>query len=275
MKPQDALKLLEQEENLPVLPQLFYQIVEAASDPDTPISELSRLILEDQVLTGRIIKERLDVEWICEGRVDYSSYDLMRAMTKAGCKIIYFGIESANQRILDYYQKQITPHQSRTAIRTARKAGMDIIVGSFIVGAPTETRREIENTLRFAQEVPIDVPQYNILGVFPGMDIWDEFKAKGYLTKEQEKQHWEMGIAVANVYPDTVSYEEIKSLIRQYYRQFFMQRPNFLLAQLARTLRSPYRLNIVKTNLSRIGAITKGWKDFVAFEGEEQSMIET
>jgi putative nucleotidyltransferase with HDIG domain len=56
MKPQDALKLLEQEENLPVLPQLFYQIVEAASDPDTPISELSRLILEDQVLTGRVLR---------------------------------------------------------------------------------------------------------------------------------------------------------------------------------------------------------------------------
>jgi hypothetical protein len=195
-------------------------------------------------------------------------------MTKAGCKIIYYGIESANQRILDYYQKQITPHQSKTAIKTARKAGIDIIVGSFIVGAPTETRREIENTLKFAQEVPIDVPQFNILGVFPGMDIWDEFRAKGYLTKEQEEQHWEMGVAVANVHPDTVSIEEIKSLIRQYYRRFFIQRPNFLLAQLARTLRSSYRLSIVKTNLSRIGSITKGWKDFVTFEGEEKSMIE-
>jgi len=225
-------------------------------------------------LCKEIIRERLDIEWICEGRVDYASYELMRSMVKAGCKIIYFGIESANQRILNYYQKQITPQQSRTAVKTARKAGMDIIVGSFIVGAPTETRQEIENTLKFAQEVPLDVPQYNILGVFPGMAIWDEFKEKGFLTREQEQQHWEMGVAVANVHPDTVPYEEIKDLIRNYYRQFFIQRPNFLLEQLARTMKSSFRFDIIKANLSRIGSIARSWKDFVAFEGEEQSMIE-
>jgi len=225
-------------------------------------------------LCKRIMKEKLDVEWICEGRVNHASYESMRSMVKAGCKIIYFGVESATQRILDYYQKQITPQQSRTAVKTARKAGMDIIVGSFIVGAPTETRQEIESTLKFAQEVPLDVPQYNILGVFPGMALWDEFKAKGYLTKEQEEQHWEMGVAVANVHPDTVPYEEIKYLIRHYYRQFFIQRPDFLLAQLARTMRSPFRFGIIKANVTRIGSITRGWKDLVAFEGEERRMIE-
>lgn len=56
MKSQNALRLIEQEENLPVLPQLFYQIVEAASNPETPVSELSSLILEDQVLTGRVLR---------------------------------------------------------------------------------------------------------------------------------------------------------------------------------------------------------------------------
>ena len=56
MKRQDILKLIDQKENLPVLPQLFYRIVKAASDPDTKVSELSNLILEDQVLTGRVLK---------------------------------------------------------------------------------------------------------------------------------------------------------------------------------------------------------------------------
>ena len=56
MKSQDVLKLLEKKDNLPVLPQLFYRIVKAASDPDTKVSELSNLILEDQVLTGRVLR---------------------------------------------------------------------------------------------------------------------------------------------------------------------------------------------------------------------------
>lgn len=225
-------------------------------------------------LCKEIIREKLDVEWMCEGRVNHASYELMRSMVKAGCRIVYFGIESATPRILDYYQKQITPQQSKTAVKAARRADMDIIVGSFIVGAPTETRQEIENTLRFAQEIPLDVPQFNILGVFPGMALWDEFVAKGLLTEEQLKKHWEMGVAVANVSPDTVPHREIKKLIRHYYRKFFLRRPNFLLAQLARTLKSPFRLDIMKTNLSRVGNISKGWKDFVAYEDEEPNRIE-
>ncbi|UCG37017.1 MAG: cobalamin-dependent protein [Candidatus Bathyarchaeota archaeon] len=220
-------------------------------------------------LCRRITQEKLDIEWICEGRVNHASYELMRSVAEAGCKIIYFGIESANQRILDYYQKQITPQQSRKAVKTARRAGVDIIVGSFIVGAPTETREEIERTLRFAQEVPLDIPQYNILGVFPGMAIWDEFKANGYLTRELESQYWEMGVAVSNLHPHTVPYSEIKKLIRHYYRQFFIQRPSFLLTQLARTVRSFFRMTVVKENLSRIGSIRRGWKEFVSIDASE------
>ncbi len=220
-------------------------------------------------LCRKIIKEKLDVEWFCEGRVNHASYEMLRSMVKAGCKIMYFGIESANQRILDYYQKQITPQQSGVAVKTARKAGMDIIVGSFIVGAPTETRKEIERTLKFAQEIPLDVPQYNILGIFPGMALWDEFKAKGYLTKRQEERHWEMGVAVANIHPGTVPYKEIKEMIRHYYRQFFVQRPDFILSQMARTIRSPFRLDVVRANLGRVGNITREWKDFVALDDEE------
>ena len=223
-------------------------------------------------LCKRITEEKMDIEWICEGRVNHASHELMHHMVKAGCRIIYFGIESANQRILDYYQKQTTPQQSRTAVKTARKAGMDIIVGSFIVGAPTETRQEIENTLKFALETPLDVPQYNILGIFPGMAIWDEFKEKGFLTDEQEREHWEMGVAVSKIHEETVPHREIKALIRHYYRKFFIRRPNFLLEQLARTIKSPFRFDLVKTNLSRIGSIRKGWQDFVA--SEEEACIE-
>ena len=220
-------------------------------------------------LCEKIIKAKLDVEWMCEGRVNHTSRELMRLMVKAGCRIIYYGIESANQRILDYYDKQITPEQSRRAVETARRAGMDMIVGSFIIGAPTESRKEVISTLKFAQEMPLDIPQYNILGIFPGMALWDEFKKQGYLTKELEEDYWEMGICAANVHPDTLPYEEMKDLVRYYYRQFFIQRPNFLLGQLARTIKSPFRLQIVRTNLARIRRITRGWRDFVAYEGDE------
>jgi len=196
-------------------------------------------------------KEKIDMDWICEGRVDYCSYDTMREMVKAGCKIIYFGIESANQRILDYYNKRITPQQSERAVKTTRKAGMDAIMGSFIVGAPTETREEIENTLTFARKIPIDFPQFNILGVFPGMDIWEEFKAKGVL---KEEECWETGAWASEMSPDTLPPEEIKQLIEKHFNAF-ITRPKYVISEAVRTLKSPYRINIIAHNVNRFSSI--------------------
>jgi anaerobic magnesium-protoporphyrin IX monomethyl ester cyclase len=196
-----------------------------------------------------IRREKLDLEWICEGRVDICSYEMLREMVDAGCKVLYLGIESANQRILNYYNKRITPEQSETAVRTAKKAGVDVVAGSFIIGAPDETREEIWNTVKFAQQVPIDIPQFNILGAHPGNDIWNEFVAKGFLDPEK---WWEKGVAVSEVYPYTkVSRDEIMKIMHDaFFRHVY--RPGFLLKQGAKTLKSMYRMNVFMNNLSRI-----------------------
>jgi anaerobic magnesium-protoporphyrin IX monomethyl ester cyclase len=198
-------------------------------------------------------REKLDFEWICEGRVDSCSFEMLREMVAAGLRVLYFGIENANQRILNYYNKKITPQQAETAVRTARKAGVDVIAGSFIMGAPDETRAEIQNTLNFAKRVPIDIPQFSILGAHPGNDIWNEFVAKGLLNVDE---HWETGIAIAVIAPTAVPLEEIKQTIN---KGFFnhITRPRFLLAQAARTLKSGYRMGVALSNLNRLRGINE------------------
>jgi radical SAM superfamily enzyme YgiQ (UPF0313 family) len=198
-------------------------------------------------------KEKLTMNWICEGRVDNCSYEMLSEIAKAGCKILYFGIESANQRILDYYNKQTTPQQSEVAVRTARKAGIDVVVGSFIVGAPDETREEIQNTIEFAKQIPIDLPQFNILGVYPGTDIWNEFEAKGLLDREE---YWEMGVTVSEICPTAVPFNEIRQMIHDAFYHF-VRRPSFIFGQLVKTLRSSYRMKIAINNLGRMDDIRR------------------
>jgi radical SAM superfamily enzyme YgiQ (UPF0313 family) len=53
-------------------------------------------------LCQRMRKDGLDIRWICDSRVDNCEYDMFRQMVKAGCNTVYFGIESANQSILNY-----------------------------------------------------------------------------------------------------------------------------------------------------------------------------
>jgi radical SAM superfamily enzyme YgiQ (UPF0313 family) len=201
----------------------------------------------------RMRKEKVDVEWFAEGRVDQCSYDMLREMVKANCRLMYFGIENASQKVLDYYSKQATPEQAEVAVKNARKAGIDVIATSFILGAPNETRDEIQNTLKFAQKLQVDIPQFNILSTFPGTDIWEELKMKGVLDEEK---YWETGVLVPEVSPDAVPREEIDRMIRESYHQF-LKRPSYILNQLFKIATSSYRLNLLVNNLTRVDTIAE------------------
>ena len=200
-----------------------------------------------------IRKEKLDFDWICEGRVDSCSFEMLREMVAAGLRVLYFGIENANQRILDYYNKKTTPQQAETAVRTARKAGVDVIAGSFIIGAPDETRAEIQNTINFAKRIPLDIPQFNILGAHPGNDVWNEFVAKGLLNVDK---YWETGIAVAELAPKAVPLAEIRRMLNQAFFKH-IARPKFLVVEAARTIKSSYRMNMALSNLNRLAGINE------------------
>jgi radical SAM superfamily enzyme YgiQ (UPF0313 family) len=208
----------------------------------------------------RMRKEKVDMEWICEGRVDQCPYDMLREMVKAGCRMMYFGIESGTQKILDYYDKRTTPEQSEKAVEKARKAGIDIIVGSFIIGAPHETEKDIKKTLNFAGRLDLDIPQINILGAFPGNSIWEEFKEKGLFD---EDKCWENGVCISDIYPYAVPLDEMRQMVREFYWNY-LKSPKYMIKQLLLTLKSPYRLNVVFDSLSRISTVVEGITSFTS-----------
>jgi len=154
----------------------------------------------------------------------------------------------------------ITPDQSKKAIDKARKAGIDLIVGSFIVGAPRETKNDIQKTFDFIKKLNLDVPQINVLGASPGTPIWEELKSEGVLN---EDMHWETGIGVAEVYPTSVSLCEINKMISDFYRDY-VRSPKFILKQLMLTIKSPYRLNVISNNLVRIGDINDSVSNYMS-----------
>ncbi len=204
----------------------------------------------------RLRKEKVDIEFFAEGRVDNCPQNMLEEMVRANCKMMYFGIENASQKVLDYYDKRTTPQQALDAVKKARRVGMDVIVTSFILGAPHETREDIQNTLKFAQKLQVDIPQFNILATFPGTDIWEELKMQGLLDEEK---HWETGVLVPEVSPDAVSCEEIEKMIHEGYQNFFI-RPDYVVKELVRIGTSSYRFNVLLNNLKRAYTVAKSVK---------------
>lgn len=181
-----------------------------------------------------------------EGRADQASREMLTKFARAGCKTIYFGIESSTQKVLDYYGKNITPEDSRKAVSNSKKAGIENVIGSFIVGAPIETLEDVKQTFDFAMGLQgMDFPQMNVLNLSPGMELWNTAIKDGYL---KEDDYWDVPVAAVNIFPSHMSEKEITGMVDGFYKEF-IKRPSYIVSQLLKTVKSEYRLRIVLANL--------------------------
>lgn len=64
-----------------------------------------------------------------------------------GCRAVALGIESGSERLLKYMGKRITPEMTRSVVHRLTEHGISI-KGYFILGFPTETREELNATVR-------------------------------------------------------------------------------------------------------------------------------
>jgi anaerobic magnesium-protoporphyrin IX monomethyl ester cyclase len=103
-------------------------------------------------LSTAVEESSIEVIWSGHTRTDTAA-DLDRCMrvSRAGCRLLNFGFESASQRILDLMGKGQSIETIRTALEHCRDAGISVH-GSFIQGFPTETEEELRSTADFIEE---------------------------------------------------------------------------------------------------------------------------
>jgi anaerobic magnesium-protoporphyrin IX monomethyl ester cyclase len=107
--------------------------------------------------------------------VDAMDFEIATEMKKAGCRRIYFGIESGNERILKLINKNITTTQARLAVDAAHQAGLE--VGAFfIVCYPGDTDDTVLETLRFATSLPLDYLGLTMPYPLPGTTLYERIK---------------------------------------------------------------------------------------------------
>ena len=126
-------------------------------------------------LCDKLIERDLDIEWMCNSRVDVVDADILAKMKQAGCWLMSFGVENADQRILDKAGKGITPKQARETILAANHLGI-VTLGHFVFGLPGETRESIEKTIHFSKNINLDFAEYYIAVPYPGSRLYEEHK---------------------------------------------------------------------------------------------------
>ena len=154
-----------------------------------------------------LIDNDIQIQWGCEGRVDPGpSLDMLPKMAKARCRSLMFGIESGSQKVLDRLKKKQTLAEIATAVNHAKKAGIEIVHGFFVVGSPDETEEDMRETFRFASKLRIDSFGFNRLCVYRGTPLWGEYLERGLVDDSED---WYKYYKCSEIDPTVLPGEEI------------------------------------------------------------------
>ena len=216
------------------------QLIEHGYEDIGIIDDSFTLIRKRAEKLCELIKRRhLKFHWWCGSRVDSASYTIFSKMKEAGCEAVFFGLENANQRILDYYNKRITPQQSVKAVKAAKKAKLNA-TGTFIVGAPIETKAEVMNTLKFAKNLGMDGVGIGPLWAYPGTQIWNEIVIKN----PELHKYWKTGFTPVEAGMCEYSQEWLENAIGKTIKEFYLN-PLYIARESIRVLEDPYLREII------------------------------
>lgn len=130
-----------------------------------------------------IKQEKIDIIWGGNARVDGIDAEILAIAREAGCRQVTFGFESGSQRILDVLNKKTTVQQNKKAIELCRHAGI-IPQGTLMIGNPTETREDLDETVKFVQENNIESVGVCLTTPYPGTKLWEWCRQQGRIPDQ-------------------------------------------------------------------------------------------
>jgi radical SAM superfamily enzyme YgiQ (UPF0313 family) len=187
-----------------------------------------------ETICNGVMEAGLRIQWGIEGRVDSVAQHLFPAMAKAHCRTVMFGIESGSQRILDRLKKEQTLAEVTTAVKNAKKAGIEIVHGFFTVGNPDETVEDMQATFDFASTLPLDTFGFNRLCVYRGTPLWQEYVKRGLV---RESTDWYKYFKCSEIDPTCLPGETINRVRQQGLKKLFLYKLSHYPIQTFRLLR--------------------------------------
>ncbi len=136
---------------------------------DTFTIDRRRVLALCELMRG--VRPRL--AWSCDANVMTVDREMLRAMKRAGCWSISFGLESGSPRVLRSSRKEIDLDRAREVISATRAAGIHA-KGLFMLGVPEESRETILETRAFVRSLALSTMNLSKFTPYPGTEMYAE-----------------------------------------------------------------------------------------------------
>ena len=143
-------------------------------------------------------------------------------------------MRAAARRFWIGLKKEQTLAEVTTAVKNAKKAGIEIVHGFFTVGNPDETVEDMQATFDFASKLPLDTFGFNRLCVYRGTPLWQEYVKRGLVS---EATDWYKYFKCSEIDPTCLPGEVINEVRQEGLRKLFLYKLSHYPLQTFRLLR--------------------------------------
>jgi radical SAM superfamily enzyme YgiQ (UPF0313 family) len=172
-------------------------------------------------ICDKIIEEEIKLDLICQSRIDVikNNPNIIKKMSKAGFWLFFLGIESFNQKSLNYVQKRVQFRDIVDAINILHENDI-LIIGSLLIGSSLdEEEKDIDLMIKIVKKLGIDFPIYSIMTPLPGTKFREMLIENDYLlTQNWSKYNFTTAVNRLN----KLSKEKLEELLsKAYYYAYF------------------------------------------------------
>lgn len=141
-------------------------------------------------MCDKLIESGLRLEWSCDMRTDICDGEILQKMYDAGCRWIFFGLESGSPERQRAIKKKLGYEKSKEVIDLCGKIGI-WTTASFVIGFPDEGEEELRQTIKLINEVRADVKVAAVYGPMPGSEMFRSMVNAGMLQEPASYAEWE------------------------------------------------------------------------------------
>ncbi len=217
-RPRDVKDIVDEFEKIPQDKVYF------VDDNFIGYSQSSAKRVED--ICKEIIDRGIKKDWLCAASMNIANHHrALDLMAKAGCKMIFLGIESEAIDQLEEANKnmnlKIGIDNFSTVYSNIHKYGIAVL-GAFIFGLDSDTQETIEKRMDYILNSDIDAMQSSILTPLPGTPLFNRMKNEKRLIFNDFPKDWAHYDFVEVVYkPNNMSPKELSKSVNEVWKSLY------------------------------------------------------
>ena len=137
-----------------------------------------------------LLESGLNLVWSTDMRTDICTRPMLEKMHKAGCRALFFGVESGSTVRQKAIKKKLDADKTRETMEICKEIGV-WATASYVIGFPDEDEEELRQTLDLIKTINSDVSIVSLYGPMPASEMFNDLVESGKMAYPETFKDWE------------------------------------------------------------------------------------